>query len=183
MRTSLRHLLLGTGAAGLLLAGGIGAPSAHADSTLTTFDVPAGRVSIDAADSATLSSVTNTVVAGMVVSGSLGGVTVTDTRNVTLGWTATAAAGDFTQQDGPGDAALTGPADTIPGAAATITSPATADSVDGLAVFVPGVLPGNIGGATTTGNNAITFTPSVSIAVPADTAPGTYTGTVTTSVS
>lgn len=187
MRTSLRHLLLGTGAAGIVLAGAIGAPAATAADTTVTFNVPTGDLVISAQPTANLATVSN-VVAGVTLSGSLGAVSITDTRNVTLGWSVTATAGTFTQQtDADGDPVDPTGAPTIPGAAATITGPASTTTAQNVATFVPGSTVAGTGviavATSVVGNNTASFAPTMSVLVPVNTPAGGYSGTVTTTAA
>ena len=187
MRTSLRHLLLGTGAAGLLLAGGIGAPGATAADTTVTFNVPTGDLVLTAQPSASLATVSSTV-AGTTISGSLGAISVTDTRNVTLGWAVTATAGAFTQQtDAEGDPVAPGDAASIPGAAATITGPAATTAATNVATFVPGATVAGTGviavATSLVGSNTASFAPDMTVVVPVDTPAGGYSGVVTTTAT
>ena len=187
MRTSLRTLLLGTGAAGLLLAGGIGAPGAGAADTTVTFNVPTGDLVISAQPTANLATVSN-VVAGVTLSGSLGDISIVDTRNVTLGWSVSATAGTFTQQtDADGDPVAPAGAPTIPGAAATITGPAATTSATNVATFVPGATVAGTGviavATSLVGNNTASFAPAMSVVVPVNTPAGGYSGIVTTTAT
>jgi hypothetical protein len=147
------------------------------DATEVTVVVPAGGVTINAGADTSISDVTQSVGGTTVVSGLLSQVSVTDTRNLAIGWVTSVDVGDFT---GPADA-------TIAGASASVAV-TSADTSQGLAVekgFVGATAVGSgvVATAVALGNNSAAFTPSLSVVVPVGTAAGSYTGTVTFSVS
>ena len=169
--------LMAVGMAGSLLAGLAVAP-ALADTETVTFTIASGNLTIDAAPSADLGSSVN-LVAGATVSGALGNVVVSDTRNATLGWVASASSTDFTKA-----------ADTLAKANATVSGVNTLVSSTGLAVsggFVGAAASmagsgGTVGTAVALGSNTATFNPTMSIVVPVNTPTGAYTGTLTVSI-
>ncbi len=135
-----------------------------------SISVPAGPVSlgVDAAP-------------GSTVSKALGVVTVTDARTLVIagGWTAVVSSSDYTNPAA---------SSAIPKSAMTYT-PSTA-STSGIAVFTPGLAAAFGGTAqtayqarTVVGNNTAAWNPTLSVAIPTDAIVGTYSGTVTHSVS
>jgi len=156
---------------------------AEAAGTTTTFTVTAGALSISAPASVALGS----VAAGSSLSQSMGAVTVTDARGaLDASWTASVVSSDFTTGGGT-------PAETVPAGDVSYWS-GLATTTSGLGAPVPGqataLLAVPIASATTAfahpvavGNNSSTWSPTLVIAVPAAAVAGTYTGTVTHSVS
>ena len=131
-------------------------------------------------------------VLGTSVSGSMNPTTVSDTRGgVLAAWTVTVASTGFT---GSGTAAGQSLA---PGNASMYVNVADLTTLVGLATG--GLIPTSValvatpvtlssGGATliagtTTGSGTITYTPAISVNIPASTVAGTYTGAVTQTVS
>lgn len=112
------------------------------------------------------------------VSNQLGNVTVTDGRGGTAGWTATANAVDFT---GPQSISVS-----APGSSSYTTPPA---SVTGTANVTPSDLsplypPGPVQTATgVSGINSATWNPTISLTIPGNALAGSYSSTVTHSVS
>ena len=168
---------------GVVSAVGSLAP-AHADDTEVTFELTAtGGLSISAPAAADLGSAGTDAT---TLSGSLGTVTVTDSRGALLGsWTAWVSATDYT----------TGGAS----AAVTIDSSSVRywsglPSLTGVAVVVPGqataLLAQDLGASrtaasatATVGNTSASWAPTVIVDVPASAVAGVYTGTVTHSVA
>lgn len=115
------------------------------------------------------------------VSGSLGAVTVTDTRGgPSTGWTATVSSTKFT----------TGGATASETIAKSFIrySPGAATSTTGSATFTPGTA-GDLGSTRTafsasdgTGDNSATWNPTITMTLPASIVAGTYTATITHSV-
>jgi hypothetical protein len=160
------------------LATGLAATPAGAANTGTTFTITGGALSVSAPTSADLGSV---AVGSLAISKKLGDVTVTDERGaLTAAWTATVASTDFTT--GTKTAAETVPAANVlytPGLP-TAQSPAT-----GVFLPTPGALglPLPVYTGVAVGNNSVTWNPTVTITLPAQAVAGTYTGTITHSVS
>ncbi len=130
---------------------------------------------------------------GTSVSGSLHPTTVTDTRGTLLAaWTVTVSSSGFT-----GSGAAQGQSFAASNASMYLDTVTTLTGVVGLATG--GLVPTSAalqatpvalsaGGATllagtTTGSGSITYTPDISINIPASTVAGTYTGAVTQTVS
>lgn len=131
--------------------------------------VPAGPVN--------LGSVIITV-SSQTVSAQLGVVTVTDNRGGTAGWTATAGATDFV---GPQTISVS-----TPGSSSYLTPPA---AVTGTATVAPSNLsPLNPSGPVqvatgVNGINTATWNPTISVTIPATVMVGTYSTTITHSVT
>lgn len=166
--------IVAVAAASLALAVGT-ATSASAADTTTTFVVNGGGLAITAPASKALG---NGGPGSSSVSAELGNVAVTDTRAGVIGWGATAASTDF----------ISGTKTIVKGqvnysAGVTVTS-------SGTAVFTPGT-PGAFGATPNTaytamavvGNNSATWSPTLTVSIPADALAGTYGATVTHSVS
>jgi alpha-tubulin suppressor-like RCC1 family protein len=154
--------------------------------------VEPGLLSITVPDAATLGSAT----AGGIASGQLGPVTVTDDRATGAGsWTVAVSMTDFTNGVAPA------PVYTIPATAVTYTIAGPPDaftSVDGTppanharplgvtfgTAAAPPALPGNdVAVVSGSGTYAATWNPTISVAVPRSAVPGTYTATITHSVT
>ncbi len=114
---------------------------------------------------------------GRTFTAPLGVTTVTDTRAASGGWALSASTTAFT---------LTGGAATIPAANATFSLTAAPtntvgnNTYSGTATTTPSS--GALTTATSSGINTATMEPVLHVAVPNETAVGTYTGTVTQSV-
>lgn len=180
-----RFLIVGGAVAVFVAGGAISATAAPTDTTTVTFEVLAGTLDIDAPATADL----GTGIPGGVISGSLGPVTVTDTRaSDDASWEATVTSTVFQTGGGtPPETVLASEVDYWSG-------PATATTGDG--TFTPGQLTAveadpldsvaplpaftHIGG---TGNNSATWSPGLMVNLPLDSQAGVYTGTVTHSVA
>lgn len=165
-------------AAGAALVAATALPASAADTTVT-FSITAGALTIAAPASASLGSVATGTAS---ISGQIGPVTVTDDRGTLNGsWTASVISTDFTTGGGT-------PAETIPNINNSY-SPGPATSTTGTGTFTPG--PGGIvnvpqvafTGTALTGNNSVTWNPTLTVTIPAAAVAGTYTGTVTHSVA
>ena len=167
-------LAAATGIASLALAG-MHAP-AHAADTTTTFTIAAaGGLSISAPSTADLGSVSS---GASSVSGSLGTVTVTDQRGLILGnWTATASSSNFAHGS---DSAYD-----IAKASAVYAAGAVSGSGGGASVGAGGSLAAPVIAATRlgAGNNSASWDPTVTVALSPTAVVGTYTATITHSVS
>ena len=169
-------LLVGTAAALLVTVTAMPASAAPGD-TVTTFDLAGGDLTVAVIGTATLTDgASGTDIQS--ISGSLGAVTVTDDRGVTGSWNASAISSTFvgaltthststdvTYSAGTGTG-LTGTSNAISSGSTSIATSAE--------VF---------GAAAVSGNNAVTFTPTLTVDLPAGALADTYTGTVTTSVA
>lgn len=131
--------------------------------------VPAGPVA--------LGSVTASASA-QTVSGQLGTVTVTDSRGGTAGWAATASAVDFT---GPQSISVSAAnSSSYDAGTATVTGTATVANTNLDALYPGGAVQTATG---VSGINTATWNPTISVTVPANALAGTYSSTVTHSVS
>ena len=151
---------------------------ASADDTTVTFVIGTGGLAIDNAETTVnLGTGTNTAL-GSLVSGSLGNITVTDSRLLSTGWIASGSTTDFTHSNGT-DKVLKG--------LATISQGAAIVSGTNLTELLPPLVnPTGAGGvmatAVTVGPNTGTFAPTISILAPLTAPPGTYSGVFTSTV-
>jgi hypothetical protein len=145
--------------------------------TTVTFTVTSGALSMSAPVSASL----GTGAPGTTISGALGAVTVTDDRALlSASWTVTAASTDWTTGGGT-------PAETIPATDAgydpgSITTTGTITAT-GTPITLSNTAAPVVTGTDGVGDNTASWNPTISIAVPAAAVGGTYTGTLTQSVS
>ena len=120
--------------------------------------------------------------AGGTIQDNLGTIEVTDDRGFGADWTATVSSTDFTTGSGT-------PAETIPAGDATyaITSLATATGpatfTDVSTVNLSGNPQAVVSATNVDGNTAATWNPLIQVTVPAGAIGGTYTATITHSVS
>lgn len=177
MSNHLHRALAVLGTAALTTA--LAAAPAEAGTT-TTFALTGGNLSISEPAPANLGTVANT--AG-TVSGQLGDVTVTDERGLLAAtWTATVGTTTFTTGGGTAN-------ETIPKASVSYNSGAIGASSGLNGVFAGtavGVALGTDQTAATgaaVGNNSATWNPTVTVTIPSQALAGTYTGTITHSVS
>jgi hypothetical protein len=138
-----------------------------------------GSLSISTPDSVSWGSVP---VGTATVGGSLGTVTVTDTRSGSArSWTASVSSTDFITGAGTGN-------QDIP-AANVSYSPGLATGSSGIVTPLAG-LGGALGSARTaftaslgSGSTSVSWNPTVTVTLPSNLAAGTYTGTITHSVA
>jgi hypothetical protein len=165
------------GGAGVLTLA-VPALAATASNTPVTVEVTGGDLTISApTQSVDLGSVVTSVNA-QTVRALLGNVVVTDDRGGTAGWTATASATDFTgpQTISTGTYGLV--VYTAPQAAVTGTATVTPSTESTLN---PG---GRVQDATdVNGSNAATWDPTIAVTIPANALAGTYSTSITHSVS
>jgi hypothetical protein len=145
--------------------------------TPVSFEVTGGGLTISAPSGANvdLGSRLASNVAG-TIAGQLGAVTVSDLRGGATTWTASVISSAFTPTAGPAVPAISVSYDT---GAITALGPVT--PIGGLFSNLTGVVPVVTG--TSTGPSSASWNPLISIAIPANLAPGTYTATVTHSVA
>lgn len=180
----MRSKFLLTGAAAAVLVGlATPANAASSGDTAVTFSVPSGALSITVPVSASFSP----VAPGNTASGTLGTVTVTDSRALlSASWTTSVTSTDF--KTGSGTAAETiaknsasywsGPGGPSQGNGTFTPGQATAAAKQSLSTSVTAYsLSGNVG------NNTAIWTPTLVVSVPSSAVAGTYTGTVTHSVA
>jgi hypothetical protein len=103
-------------------------------------------------------------------------VTVTDQRGGSTTWTASVIASAFTPTAGPAD-----PASNISYAAGAITASSTVTATAVAASDLTGVT--TVVTGTSTGISSASWNPTISVLIPANFAPGVYTGTITHSVA
>ena len=151
--------------------------------TTATFTVASGTLSIAAPTSVTLAGSGLGLTAGSM-SGTFGTTTVTDTRGGlgVGGWTVSVDATDFTTADN-GGGTITKDNGSMYSGAGTIVSGAPVLVPTSVASPVSLASTATLISATTaTGSNQVTYTPSLSVTIPTNAVPGTYTGTITQSV-
>jgi hypothetical protein len=158
--------------AAAMIAGTALPASAAAGDTVTTITMTGGSLSMTPAATATLAA----NVGAATANGSLGTVSVSDTRGTAAGWTVSAISTVFTNA----------PSVTVAGAvsysagASTATSGATFTPAG--ATVITGVLA--VGTATAPGSNSASFNPTLTVTLPlSGVLAGSYTGTVTTSIA
>jgi hypothetical protein len=153
------------------------APAASDPSTLVTFSVSSGALTMTAPVSADLGS----GVPGGTITGQMGTVTVTDTRALlAASWTAVASATDWTT--GGGTSSETIPAGDVaydPGSIATTGNINATGTLINLSSAPAAIVTGTAG----IGNNTASWDPTLTVSVPAQAVAGTYTGTIIESVS
>jgi len=168
--------------AALAIAWTVAVPTgaAVAADTTTTFTVSGGSLTISAPTSASLGS----GAAAGTVTAQLGEVTAADTR-AALGasWAATVTSAPFTNSTTANAASIT--TATYSSGAATVTT--------GTADFIPGqtTTPAALSAIALTafsesasvGNNSATWNPTIVVSLPAQAITGSYTGTITHSLS
>ena len=159
---------LGAVTIGLILPAGASTPASF---TLTSgtlsISAPTAGISLGSQVASTTSS---------VMSGSLGAVTVSDQRGGTTTWTASVISTAFTASVGPADPAsnvsYTGGPIVDSGPVVATAYPVT--DLTGVVTVVTGA---------STGISTATWSPTISIVVPANFAPGVYNATITSSVA
>jgi hypothetical protein len=152
-------------------------PAGGDPDTTVTFAVTSGLLTMTAPATADLGSGPP----GTTITGALGTTAVTDDRaSLTAAWTATASSTAYTT----GTAT---PAETIPAAdvryspgAITTTGTITAT---GFTITLSGAPQPVVTGTAGVGDNSASWDPTLAVAVPAAAVVGTYTGTLTQSVS
>jgi hypothetical protein len=170
MRKSFAILPLLVCAAGVLALAG---PASAAPST-ATFVVTGGTLDIAVPASVNLGSVTASSAAQSLTNVALGAVTVTDGRGVSSGWVATASATDFT-----GPQTLPGASVYSPTAASATNATVTAAADQTLTTSAATVQTATLA----VGVNSATWNPTVTVTIPANALAGTYSSTITQSVS
>jgi hypothetical protein len=167
---------------------------ASSASTNVTFALSGAGLSISVPSNADVDLGTATTnILGTTASGALHPTTVSDTRGlVAASWTVTVSSAGFT---GSGTAA----GHSLAAGQATMYLDAVSTLTGVVALATGGLVPTSAalqatpatlssGGATllagtTTGSGSITYTPDISISIPANTVAGTYAGAVTQTVS
>ena len=155
-----------------------GAMNAGAADTDTQFTIQSGSLAISAPGTADLGSAT---AGSAVLSGSLGATTVSDTRgSLVAAWTASVSSTDFTT------GGATAP-ETVTKTNIAYTSGAPTAS-SGTGAFTPGTVasllaPGVAGVWAGSGNNSVTWDPTITMTLQPGQIAGVYTGTITHSVA
>lgn len=153
------------------------ATAARDPDTTVTFTVTSGALSMSAPATAALGS----GAPGTTISGALGAVTVTDDRALlSATWTVTVSSSDFTT--GGSTPAETIPATDVGYDPGTVTTTGTVTATSTPVTLSGTAQPVEVGTAGV-GDNTASWDPTVAVAVPASAVGGTYTGTVTHSVS
>jgi hypothetical protein len=154
-----------------------GVPASGDPDTTVTFTVTSGLLTMTAPATADLGS----GAPGTTITGALGTTVVTDNRALLAAtWTALASSTDFTT----GTATT---AETIPVADAfydpgVITTTGTITAT-GTGITLSGTPEPVVRGTAGTGDNTASWDPTIAVTVPASAVVGTYTGTLTQSVS
>lgn len=196
MRKILMSLVAGaTALSGLVLAAGPAAatscPGSTTECTNLSVAVSSGTLSLAVSTAGTTVSLgSGSVLPLAVASGSLGTTTVTDTRGSSTGWTASAAATDFS--DGTSTIPIAPNASLTAAAATGSVLPVTCGT--GVLAVVPAVSFATetsgvstettatcvlATGATLIGANTAEWAETFNLTVPASTPSGTYTATIT----
>lgn len=110
------------------------------------------------------------------MSGSLGTVVVSDQRGGPTTWTASVISTAFTPSGGPADPAsnMSYSAGAVVDSGPVVATAFSVTDLTGVVTVVTGV---------STGISTASWTPTISIVVPANFAPGVYTATITSSVA
>jgi hypothetical protein len=171
-----RSVLFGVAVTIMVFGSALPASAGTTTATLTltggslSITVPAGTVSLGSSPE---------TVSGVIISGALGQVQVSDARAPAAGsgWVATVISAAFTPPAGPAIAASA-----VSYSAGAITKVGTATYTDDdpadLTAVVPAVTATGI-----TGDNSATWNPTISVAVPGGMAANTYSALITQSVS
>lgn len=148
------------------------AMAADTGDTTATFTLTGGSLDVTPAASAAL---TDGASGAASVSGSLGAVGVSDTRGSTAGWTMSAASTTF--GDGAGSVSTGVSYDSGAATASTGTVTPTSTGATSITTVAPVAA-----GTLASGNNTASYTPTLTVTLPASALAGSYSGTVTTSI-
>ncbi len=167
----------------------LAAPAQAADTPVTFTLTTTGALSIAAPTSEVTLTGSALSLTGTVVSAALGATTVTDGRASLLhNVTVTMSASDFVQKDAGNNVVAT----IAKGAATGYSGAATGGTLTSLFVPTTAVTPASIGGTGGAtigtvvgliGSGTVTYSPTVSVAVPATAVAGVYTGTISQTVA
>ena len=166
------------GAALVALAAG---PALAAGDTTTTFTLAGNGIAVSVPATANLSSAASTLIGVTSLSGSLGSISVSDSRGgLAVAWTATVSSTDFTTGGGGTNKTITNTnvgytPGTVTGTGIGVAAGTPAPS---LATSAPVVAATGV-----TGAESASWNPTVTVTVPSNVIAGTYTGTLTHSVS
>lgn len=161
------------GALALMAAAAMPASAAPTGDTTATFTLEGGSLDVTAAAGASL---TDGAPGAASVSGSLGPVSVSDTRGSTAGWVMSAASSTFV--DGAGS--VSSDVSYNSGAATTSTGIVNPTSTGATSITAVTAV---AAGTEASGNNTASYTPTLTVSLPASALAGDYEGTVTTSVA
>jgi hypothetical protein len=152
-------------------------PAGGDPDTTVTFAVTSGLLTMTAPTTANLGS----GAPGTTIAGALGTTVVTDNRALlTAAWTATASSTHYTT--GTATPAETIPATDVSYTPGAITTTGTITAT-GFAITLSGTPQTVVTGTAGVGDNSASWDPALSVAVPAAAVTGTYSGTLTQSVS
>jgi hypothetical protein len=174
-RKSPKRLLVASTIAALAAGLGLAAPAAAA--TPTTFTVTGGALTISAPTASVSLGTLGTSNTSSNVSGQLGVVTVSDLRGGTTTWVASVISTAFTPV--PANTAV--PAIDVSYSTGAITQSALVVAAAAVTTDLTGVSP-VVNGAST-GVSSASWNPTISVFIPANFAPGIYSGTITHSVA
>ncbi|GAA1239946.1 hypothetical protein GCM10009665_33510 [Kitasatospora nipponensis] len=161
-----------------LLAGPVPAFASGSGSTPVTVQIAAGTLDITVPTSSVNLGLVNVSGSPQTVSSQLGTISVTDGRGGTAGWTVSANAVDFT---GPQNISVSAPgSSSYSSPNASVTGTATVTKSDLAPLYPPGPVQVATG---VSGINSATWNPTISVTLPANALAGTYSSTVTHSVS
>jgi hypothetical protein len=148
------------------------AMAADTGDTVATFTLQGGSLDITVEQDAAL---TDGAPGAASVTGSLGAVGISDTRGSTSGWIVSAASSTFVDGAGSGSTGVSYNSGAATASTGTVT-PTTegATSITAVAPVAAGTL--------ASGNNTASYTPTLTVGLPANALAGDYQGTVTTSV-
>jgi hypothetical protein len=170
-----RRILVIVVAAGatILTLGPVGSASAaDTGDTTATFTLAGGSLDVTPAAGAAL---TNGAPGAGSVSGSLGAVGVSDTSGSTVGWVLSAGSSTFVGDAGSVSTGVSYNSGAATASTGTVTpTTAGATSITAVAPVAAGTL--------ANGNNTASYTPTLTVDLPASALAGDYEGTVTTSV-
>jgi hypothetical protein len=148
------------------------ATAAPTGDTTATFTLAGGSLDITPAANAAL---TNAATGATSVTGSLGAVGVSDTRGSTAGWVVSAASSTFVDGAGSVSTGVSYDSGAATGSTGTVTT--TSEGATSITAAAPVAA-----GTDAVGNNTASYTPTLTVALPASALAGDYTGTVVTSI-
>ncbi|MDX6451788.1 MAG: hypothetical protein QOH16_1837 [Gaiellaceae bacterium] len=164
-------------ASSFVLLAAVTAVSAGADTTVASFTLTAGALSISVPTGPVSLGSQVASTSATTITGTLGVVTVSDQRGGVTVWTASAIATSFTPvPTGPAN-----PASNASYAAGVVTQSATVTATAYAVASLIGV--STVVSGASTGISTASWNPSISVIVPANYAPGVYSSTITHSVA
>jgi hypothetical protein len=168
---------------GIMLVGALAAASATAlvtapasAATPASFDITGGALSISAPIASVSLGTQVASTSSFVISGPLGTISVVDDRGGATSWAVSVISTAFTPSAGPAV-----PASDVSYATGAFTTSGAATPVGTNSSDLTGVT--SVVSATSTGISSVSWNPVISIAVPANFAPGHYVATITHSVA